>query len=175
MASENETIADIVAEMRRGTKLPGYWRSCDLNEILAYHADRIEAAWKREAAEIEVNAAPLPAVMLTHGNAAALREALESADSLIAEGIETEVDDEIEHPFHLELACEVIQRALAEPPRNCDIGTAEEQERRFRKYCETEECNRYRCGHGCKAVCIDKCAVAWAQMPYEAQEGGAAQ
>ena len=55
MASENEqesekreTVADIVAEMRRGTKLPGFWRSCALNKILEYHADRIEAAWKRE-------------------------------------------------------------------------------------------------------------------------------
>ena len=40
----NATLADIVAEMRRGTRLPGYWRSCDLNKILKYHADRIEAA-----------------------------------------------------------------------------------------------------------------------------------
>lgn len=63
-----------------------------------------------------------------------------------------------------------IEQALSAPPRQCDVGTAEEQERRFRKYCETEECNRYRCGHGCKVVCIDRCAVAWAQMPYE-QEG----
>lgn len=107
-----ETLADIVAEMRRGTKLPGYWRSCDLNEILAYHADRIEAAWKREAVS--------KTETTTIGNAAAIREALENAHSLICEGIETEVDDEIEHPFHLELACEVIQRALSAPPRNCD-------------------------------------------------------
>ena len=26
MSECNETLADIVAEMRRGTKLPGYWR-----------------------------------------------------------------------------------------------------------------------------------------------------
>ena len=51
-----ETIDDIVASMRRGTKLPGYWRSCDLNEILKFHADRIEAAWRREKAEIEADA-----------------------------------------------------------------------------------------------------------------------
>lgn len=69
--------------------------------------------------------------------------------------------------------CEIISRDLAIPLRQCDVGTPEEQERRFRKYCETEECNRYRCGHGCKAVCIDRCVVAWAQMPYAAEEGGA--
>jgi len=50
-----------------------------------------------------------------------LREALENAYSLLCEGIATEVDDAIEHPFHLELACEKIQVALAAPPRNCDV------------------------------------------------------
>ena len=170
MASENETIADIVAEMRRGTKLPGYWRSCDLNEILAYHADRIEAAWKREAAEIEVNAAPLPAVMLTHGNAAALREALESADSLIAEGIETDVDKELEHPFHLEFAREQIAAALSEPPRNCDVGDGREQERRYEDYCHAH-LNEWNCCQDCPLVGEPSCEFAWGQMPYAAEEG----
>ena len=50
---ENETIADIIAVMRRGTRLPGYWRSCDVNKILQYHADRLEKAKKREAQSIE--------------------------------------------------------------------------------------------------------------------------
>lgn len=44
-----------------------------------------------------------------------LREALENARSLIYEGIETEVDDDIAHPFHLELAIEKIDKALAAP------------------------------------------------------------
>ena len=57
--------------------------------------------------------------------------------------------------------------ALAAPPRNCDVGTAEEQMKRFREFCETEKCGRYRCRSGCKATCIDRCAVAWSQMPYE--------
>lgn len=64
--------------------------------------------------------------------------------------------------------------ALAAPPRNCDVGTASEQEDRFAKYCR---------GSNCCAVCpIRKswdfkngrrpsCAILWAQMPYE--EGGA--
>ena len=53
MADTQETIADIIAEMRRGTRLPGYWRSCDVNEILQYHADRIEAAAKRAYNDID--------------------------------------------------------------------------------------------------------------------------
>lgn len=47
-AERRETISEVVATMRQRTKLRGFWRSCDLNEILAYHADRIEAAWRRE-------------------------------------------------------------------------------------------------------------------------------
>ena len=50
----NKTLADIVAEMRRGTNLPGYWRSCDLNEILQYHANHIEAAAKRAYHDVDV-------------------------------------------------------------------------------------------------------------------------
>lgn len=46
--ADNDTIADIIAEMRRGTRLPGYWHSCDVNKILQYHADRLEAAHRRE-------------------------------------------------------------------------------------------------------------------------------
>ena len=56
MENTQESSADIIAEMRRGTRLPGYWRSCDLNEILKYHADRLEAALKREKTEIEADA-----------------------------------------------------------------------------------------------------------------------
>lgn len=66
-----------------------------------------------------------------------------------------------------------IEEALSAPPRQCDVGTAEEQVERFREFCETEKCMRYRCGSGCKAICIDRCAIAWAQTPYKAEEGGA--
>ena len=48
MADTHETTADIIAEMRRGTRLPGYWHSCDVNKILQYHADRLDAAHRRE-------------------------------------------------------------------------------------------------------------------------------
>ena len=52
----NETLAGIVAVMRRGTRLPGYWHSRDLNEILEYHADHIEAVAKRAYHDIDVAA-----------------------------------------------------------------------------------------------------------------------
>ena len=54
MASENETIADIVREMRIGDLCASdvAARTMYINDFLASYADRIEAAWKREVAEL---------------------------------------------------------------------------------------------------------------------------
>ena len=66
-----------------------------------------------------------------------------------------------------------VAAALAMPMRQCDVGTAEEQEARFKKFCAAHwsinnvdsECE------GCP-ITIEgaECEFAWAQMPYE--EGG---
>ena len=59
--------------------------------------------------------------------------------------------------------------ALDKPPRQCDVGTAEEQAERKMEFC-------YKQG-GCgncsfnKSATLTQCAFAWAQTPYE--EGGA--
>ena len=60
--------------------------------------------------------------------------------------------------------------------RNCDVGTAEEQMERFRNFCKMDyssedcpdDCPLYR--KDCSTI---RCPFAWAQMPYEAEEGGA--
>ena len=64
-----------------------------------------------------------------------------------------------------------LKSALAESPRNCDVGTAEEQIRRIRSHCK-----QHRVGLRCvdcsvKGVFPKDCALIWAQMPYE--KGGA--
>lgn len=64
----------------------------------------------------------------------------------------------------------IIDAALAAPPRNCDVGTAEGQEGRFMRYCNSH----YR-PNEVDAECRDcllsshriTCEFAWAQMPYE--------
>lgn len=59
------------------------------------------------------------------------------------------------------------KNALAEPVKNCEVGTAEEQySRMFR------ECYEWMC-MDCKSIDKDfrKCALSWAQKPYK--EGGA--
>lgn len=64
--------------------------------------------------------------------------------------------------------------ALAEPPRQCDVGTAEEQVNRF-----NHQCFRYhtgRCSPHCSTIPAkseSECVLKWAQMPYEPEEGGA--
>lgn len=100
------------------------------------------------------------------GNAAAMREGLIWMKERIIAAI---------HDGSLDCSevLNKIEEALSAPPRQCDVGTAEEQVERFREFCETEKCMRYRCGSGCKAICIDRCAIAWAQTPYKAEEGGA--
>jgi len=63
----------------------------------------------------------------------------------------------------------LIDAALAAPPRNCDVGTIEEQSERKIKFCHNQR--------GCancpfsESTTLTLCALAWAQMPYE--EGGA--
>lgn len=69
----------------------------------------------------------------------------------------------------------IVQETLAEPLKNCDVGTAEEQTERFK-----DLCRKYRCGPGPRANCKGcpiqhesphvGCTFAWAQMPYEKGE-----
>jgi len=61
--------------------------------------------------------------------------------------------------------CDYLKSALAEPPRNCDIGTPEEQENRFDAFCKGV--------NGCRDCIIyirgqnGYCHSAWSQMPYK--------
>ena len=64
------------------------------------------------------------------------------------------------------------EAALSAPPRNCDVGTAEEQAARFHSFCKSNKQpgDVYSCDR-CRLNSIEDCELAWAQMPYEA--GGA--
>ena len=83
-----------------------------------------------------------------------------------------------------DVACGIIaskaKHALKHPSRNCDVGTEQEQQDRFREFCRHYE-NEGECGIGrSEAACPafqggrnPDCSLWWAQMPYEATEGGA--
>ena len=91
-----------------------------------------------------------------------MREALQQAkDAILAARKKMGVDNPI--------ILEIIDAALAAPPRNCDVGTEQEQARRFLKYCVKQDCEKACPFRDCKNS--HECAFAWAQMPYE--EGGA--
>ena len=65
-----------------------------------------------------------------------------------------------------------IRDVLSAPPRNCDVGTVEEQEERFARYCIVQTCGTCPCF--VKLTNGDwRCnPFAWAQMPYEAEGAG---
>ena len=111
------------------------------------------------------------------GNAAKMREALLETKSVIAkcmdilnkipdgceyDGLIDEVADEL-----CDLRESHVNAALSAPARNCDVGTAEEQLKRFIAFCLSRKCNE------CPFVSstYGECGVRWSQMPYE--EGGA--
>ena len=102
------------------------------------------------------------------GNAAAMREALEKIANM-GEEIDYQLgrSDETVYAFRHERSLaynisECARTALSAPPRNCDVGTAEEQNNRFLKFCESLDCERY-----CPLFKAESCELAWAQMPYE--------
>ena len=99
------------------------------------------------------------------GNAVAMREALEKIASM-GEQIDYQLGSSEETVYVLKhercLAhniSECARSALSAPPRNCDVGTAEEQIKRHRDFCNSNVC---KCESSCK-ICFAK----WSQMPYE--------
>ena len=96
-----------------------------------------------------------------------LRKALEELMKFTCNSCERrlcEDDAEEEEGQRAPSPCSAIIRArnaLSAPPRQCDIGTAEEQEERYKATGEVYHTSTL------------TNALAWAQMPYEAEEGGA--
>lgn len=156
MASENEqekreTLADIVAEMRRNGDAWCEDRSTNKTECLGLitlkYADRIEAAWRREKSEIEANALAVGGIVeaARHnecgtpttekssavGNAAEMREALDE----ILERIDTwRTDGSMEHWQYSQLF-DIADAALSAPARNCDKFVSQpEMSRAYEEY-----------------------------------------
>ena len=98
-------------------------------------------------------------------NVKAMREALVIVKRL--------VDGLLMWQTDIRKAHEAVNAALAAPPRNCDVGTAEEQEKRFYAFC-----GYHRFQSGIKGMCSSlcpcircrdmcNCITTWAQMPYD--------
>ena len=150
--SKQETIADIVAEMRSNEFDDPSFNVYSLvaaRTLARGWADRIEAAVNQPVTNCN-----------RLGNAAAMREALSDACYAMFNFLKTQNGGYEEMAEALDKA----KAVLSAPQRNCDVGTADEQVRRHLEWCER---NAYKCQStpSC-AVCLAK----WAQMPYE--EGG---
>jgi len=106
------------------------------------------------------------------GNAAAMRDALESACNWCLNRL-----GNASYQVTVEGLLSTINAALSAPPRNCDVGTAEEQYRRYWEMCSAKDVNQCAYCEFRKTSNLncsrDKCFATWAQMPYEAEEGGA--
>ena len=70
--------------------------------------------------------------------------------------------------------CDMLKSALAAPPRQCDVGTAEGQVKRFTIFCKSQRLHSPGHADFCNPKCpcrdggdINLCALTWAQMPYE--------
>lgn len=106
-------------------------------------------------------------------NTAAMREALTKVKEWMERRIATRgFEASATFPTMLE---DVVLPVLAAPPRNCDVGTAEEQAERYGRYCDKFTRDRMHCENCpcCGKISFGKCEFAWEQMPYEGQEGGA--
>ena len=192
MSNKQETIADIVAEMRNESHAGD--ESCLewVGAKMRTYADRIEAAAKREreagaeAAQVCGEIGEMIGREATRekssrvGNAEKMREALNETQSVIAkcmdilnripsgvpyDGLIDDVADELG-----DLRDSHVKPALATTPRNCDVGTDEEQSRRYEELCDRHTCGS-RCSlTGCPMYEHDCSPLAWGQMPYT--EGG---
>ena len=171
-----DTIEDIVAEMLRdchqmhldGTRcLDGDW--VYTKGSVERLAVRIEVVYKREVDELRRllkvakdaissrERAPTSEKSSQVGNAAAMRDALLNVKGLF--------DGRITCQKAIREAHEAVTAAISAPPRNCDVGTPEDQHNRFMRFCDSKSMG-YCWGRGCR-----KCMAQWGQLPYE--EGGA--
>ena len=94
-------------------------------------------------------------------NVKAMRDALNEIRSRLSY-LYGHIDGTFDLPA-LKEVYEIAGTALAAPPRNCDVGTPEDQHNRFMRFCDSKSMG-YCWGRGCR-----KCIAQWGQIPYEGE------
>lgn len=109
------------------------------------------------------------------GNAAMMRMALEVLWDVIGQFSKNILDGQMQLVLSDMLipAKNAYHHALAAPPRNCDVGTPEEQALRYGRFCDKFVSDKMHCETCpcCGKIPFGKCEFAWAQMPYKEGEG----
>ena len=138
------------------------WSAYYRNEEMAI------AAWNRRAYEIKAehkreNRTGEESSVV--GNAEAMRKALDSIYNKL-ETLDIEEDSYADEVI-ASVKSDIVD-AIYAPPRNCDVGTAEEQGERFEKFCDSNKHGGdvYACDN-CKFLPSEHCGLKWAQMPCE--------
>ena len=172
-------INDIVREMRDISERCDLDNGYDINDA----AEDVRAIAGKLEKVVAENATTTPTCEKSSqvGNTAKMREALEA---VVKVGYPYNFHHEAPHIsgycYEITTAINKCFAALAEPPRNCDVGTAEEQAERYRKFCSAHKYLgsdfSYMCKGFGKGRCPffnsntkSKCEFAWAQMPYESE------
>ena len=107
-------------------------------------------------------------------NAAAMREALERLrERALMDLYENAfvADPSGNYKEFIKRTIKIAKSVLSAPPRNCDIGTVEEQAERFDEFCYAHRSREKGCGDCPLLDGGPCCELAWTQMPYG--EGGA--
>ena len=155
----NRSIPGNAAEMRKALErildIEGYgapWIEAKVIAQKALEGEQCTPPLAQESPKIE-----------QQGNAAALRKALEDTEELLEHFAKP--GTMLRSAFFLHMRDN--RAALAEPPRNCDIGETDDQQYRFERLCNASPycagCPVYkRWGKRPKS-----CGIIWAQMPYE--------
>ena len=107
-------------------------------------------------------------------NIKAMRDALNETQSVIEKCMEilNRIPDGVEYDGLIDDVadelCDLrdshVKPALSAPPRNCDVGTADEQVKSYFSFCDRHTCQ------SCPAKGTTDCGFLWEQMTYE--EGG---
>ena len=149
--NENAAVSDVTARMREEASI--------LSLLNGQSVGVASVAKKLREFADSIDAAVSKTETTTPGNNAAMRDAVEAVVRAISE------PNDVLSALLLMQADAKCKAALAEPPRNCDVGTAEEQEKRYIKL-KIEHTDRItKCPHVGYSFFPD--SLYWAQMPYE--------
>lgn len=105
---------------------------------------------------------------VAQGDAAKMREALVKSHSFLGMLIREDVLPGTLPPEASDLADDVWA-AISAPPRNCDVGSPEEQAERFFAFCHAHRTFDTACSDECPfktAPDINHCLCGWGQLPY---------
>lgn len=166
MSEAPMTIVGLAAQMRQLADLEEDPKGRYANALRHYADIFVETATRA------VTRATADAVNLTNekwrrqcGDMAKMRETLEAFQKWY-----DEVHTYIFHSVKLAVAVDAMKDALAAPPRNCDVGTADEQAKRFFAFCHAHRTFDTACSNDCPfktAPDINHCMSGWGQMPYK--------